>query len=268
MRSWFLGFMLFVSIALNIGTVSVAAVANVVSGLFETVTGLGSVVGIAGERLLDAKGRATTMEAELATAKTGSKKLQVELDAAKTGKQRLSVELDAAKRRGVELDTKLKATSRRNVELLNEVAILRKDRLVTYRGNKRLLKDAVSDTSGRIARRTATGATRNLAATLGEAWPVAGITVVVAATALELNDACVIMHDLHELDVAFNPEKAIGAEVQQVCGMRVPTQQELWEQVKGSPSAAWATVRETFPDVPSPDLSSFSDLFLTISAPW
>ncbi|TGD64982.1 hypothetical protein EYC08_07755, partial [Tabrizicola sp. WMC-M-20] len=121
MRPKLLGFLLFLSIVVNIGTISVSAVASVVSGFFETVTGLGSVVGLAGERLLDANRKATTLEAELATAKTSNSRLQGELD--------------AAKRRGVDLDTKLKATSKRNVELLDEVAVLRKDRLVTYRGN-------------------------------------------------------------------------------------------------------------------------------------
>lgn len=254
MRSRVLGFMLFLSIIFHIGTLSVASVASFASSLFETVTGLGSVLGVAGERLMQANAKTQTLEAEVATAKAGNK--------------RLSDDLDAAKRKGADLDTKLKSISKRNVELLDEVAILRRDRLVTYRGNKRLVQHAVSDTSERVARRTATGATRNLTATLGEAWPVYGIAVVVAATALELSDACQTMQDLHELDVAFNPEKANGAEVQEVCGMRVPSQQELWAQVKGSPSAAWETVKETFPDVGPSDLSSFVDSFVTIKDPW
>lgn len=268
MRSFIFGCLLALSIILNIATVSLSAVAGVVSGLFEGVTGLSSVLGNANDGISLAKGRAAAVEAELATAKASNNKLEAELDAAKKGNRQMGLELDAANKQSVDLDAKLKATRKRNVELLDEVAGLRKDRLVTYRGNKRLVQHAVSDASDRVARRTATGATRNLAATLGEAWPVAGIAVVVAATALELNDACVIMHDLHQLDVAFNPEKAIGAGTQQVCGMKVPTQQVLWEQVTGSPSAAWATVKETFPDLPSPDLSSFSDLFSTIRTPW
>ncbi|TGD62205.1 hypothetical protein EYC08_16795 [Tabrizicola sp. WMC-M-20] len=126
----------------------------------------------------------------------------------------------------------------------------------------------MGDTSHRIATRTATGAARNLTATLGEAWPFYGIAVIVLATGYELADACSTMQDLHELDVAFNPEKANEAEVQEVCGMSVPTKQELWEQVKGSPKAAWATVSEAFPDVPPPDFSSATDLFRAIIAQW
>lgn len=254
MRSKLLGFLLFLSIALNIGTVSVSAVASAVSGLFETVTGLGSVLGVVGDRLTNTQRKVTSLETELATAKSGTNRLQGELE--------------AAKRHSVDLDTKVKATSKRNVELLDEVAVLRKDRLVTYRGNKRLLQDAVSDTSGRITSRTATGATRNLTATLGESWPVYGIAVIVAATSWELTDACLTMQDLHELDVAFNPERANEAGVREVCGMSVPSKNELWEQVKRSPSAAWATVSEAFPDVPSPDFSSATDLFRAIVTQW
>ena len=53
--------------------------------------------------------------------------------------------------------------------------------------------------------------------------------MIVTATAMELHDACVIMQDLHELDIAFDPTMAFPTEAQEVCGLKVPTRQELWD---------------------------------------
>lgn len=85
-------------------------------------------------------------------------------------------------------------------------------------------------------------------ATFGEAWPVAGVAVVATATTLELYDACVIMRDLHELDVAFNPEAAFGVDAQAVCGTQVPSKEEIWAKVKSSPVEAWAMAADAIPD--------------------
>lgn len=236
MRSIILGVLLAFSIVLNIGTLAVTSVATVVSGLFESVTGMGTVLGVVGERLSSIEKRLATAEAELETAKASNLKLDGELT--------------SERRKTAALDVELKGTKEKNAELLQEVADFKGAKLVTYRGNKRLLQDAVSDTSRRISTRTATGASRNLAATFGEAWPVAGTAVIVTATTLELYDACVIMRDLHELDVAFNPKAAFGADAKEVCGLRVPTAEEIWAKVKNSPGEAWAVAEAVMPDLP------------------
>lgn len=193
-------------------------------------------MGAAGEALSLAQAQLATTEADLETAKAKN------VD--------LAGELNSEKVRVTQLDGDLKATKKKNAELLREVADLKGAKLVTYRGNKRLLQDAVGDTSQRISTRTATGASRNLAATFGEAWPVAGTAVIVTATTLELYDACVIMQDLHELDVAFNPEAAFGADAQEVCGLRVPTTEEIWAKVKSSPGDVWRIATEALPGLP------------------
>ena len=167
-----------------------------------------------------------------------------------------------------DLRVKNSAITKKNTALLREVADLRKERLVVYRGNKRLIRDAVADTSERVVRRTAIGASRNLSATFGEAIPVAGIAVIVAGTALELNDACSVMQDLHELDVAFNPEKAFGADATEVCGMKAPTAEELWEAVKASPGAVWEGVQENIPSVPEIDTSTLKSWVPSFELPW
>ncbi len=85
----------------------------------------------------------------------------------------------------------------------------------------------VARVSRKVTKRTAAGATRNVAATFGESIPVIGVGVVVAATAWELKDACDTMKDLHELEVALDPTKANDASVQEVCGLRVPSKEEI-----------------------------------------
>ena len=118
------------------------------------------------------------------------------------------------------------------------------ERTVNYRGSKRLAREAVADTSERVARRVAAAATRTVASTAGEALPLFGVGVIAAATAYELYDACEMMKELHALDVAFNPESAIAE--REVCGMQAPTQTEIWAAVKASPSAAWSTAADYY----------------------
>jgi hypothetical protein len=125
-----------------------------------------------------------------------------------------------------------------------------KPKEVTHGGRKKLVSEAVEQTTQRVTKRTAAGATRNVAATFGEAVPVIGVGVVVAATAWELKDACDTMKDLHELEVALNPEKANDASVQEVCGLRVPSKEEIWAKVKASPGAAWQMAKDAMPELP------------------
>lgn len=119
-------------------------------------------------------------------------------------------------------------------------------RTVTYRGEKVAMRAAVKDASTRVARRTSIAAGRNIAATVGEAIPFWGIAVVVGATAWELKDACDLMGEMHELDLAFNPEDAVTDT--EVCGLRVPSRAEIWQEVKASPGAIKDRMRDLFGD--------------------
>lgn len=240
MRNRVLGLALLISLTLNVLTVSVASVASTVSGLFEAVTGVGSVLGVVGDQLRSSS----------------------------TERDRLAGDLSLERKARTKATTELSATRLRLADALKEVAELRGSTIVTYRGNKRLIQHAVADTSERISRRTAVGASRNLSATFAEALPVAGVAAIVTATALELNDACVIMQDLHELDVAFNPENDFGPDATEVCGLKVPTADELWQAVKASPGAAWEGARSSMPDIPEIDGNRLKEWLPNISVPW
>ena len=68
------------------------------------------------------------------------------------------------------------------------------------------------------------------------------------------------MRDMHTLEVAFNPKAANDPSVDEVCGLRVPTKEEVWEQIKASPGAAWEATKvvlDGLPDLPAiPELPS------------
>ena len=131
-----------------------------------------------------------------------------------------------------------------NRRLTRELA----DTKVTYRGQTRHARDAVKDTSGRLARRVTLASSRNVASVFAEALPFVGVGVIVGATAWELKDSCEMMKDLYELDVAFNPESAIDGT--EVCGMEVPTQAEIWKKLRESPADAWGAAKAKLPDLP------------------
>jgi hypothetical protein len=144
--------------------------------------------------------------------------------------------------------------------LSDEVADLRRTRSVIYRGERRLLREAVTDTNGRIARRTAVAASRNASSVVAEAIPYLGIAAMLGVTAYDLKDSCDTIKDLHALDVAIDPSKELGAEETEVCGLRVPSKEEVWQSVKENSSEAWDAASIYLPDLPEFELPSWRDL--------
>lgn len=152
--------------------------------------------------------------------------------------------LDDLSVRNVELEARNGKLVAENQRVKRELA----DSRVTYRGQTRYARDAVRDTSGRLAHRVMFASSRNVASVFAEALPFVGVGVVVAATAWEIKDSCEMMKDLHELDVAFNPESEFDGT--EVCGMEVPNRAEVWQAIRESPSAAWNGAQEYMPELP------------------
>lgn len=137
----------------------------------------------------------------------------------------------------------------RTAKLAAELAETR----VVYRGSEKAARDAVAEASEAMSRRVTNAAARNVASMPGEALPFVGIAVVAGATAWEIADACALMTELHELDVAFNPDHAIDGS--EVCGIRVPTSEELWQTVRNSPSEGWDAAKDMYEDLPEISMS-------------
>lgn len=128
-------------------------------------------------------------------------------------------------------------------------AILPEFRTVTYRGKKQRLADAFADTSRRISSRAVKSASRNAGSVVAEAIPVAGVAVILGVTAWDLKDSCETMKDLHELEAASNPEAELSEEVTEVCGMALPTKEEVWSAIKSSPQSVWDSARTKVPEL-------------------
>ncbi|MGX0876989.1 hypothetical protein ACSSV4_001673 [Roseovarius sp. MBR-154] len=215
------------SLALNIAVVTFTGVFSTLSSAVESIAGLRTVRAEHRARLGDLNSRNINLLSGIEELTDENKRLASELD-----------ETQASYRKSVD------ALRDENQRLTKKLA----ENKVTYRGKKKFAKEAVKDTSGRLAKRVTTAASRNVATVFAEALPVVGIGVIVGATAWEINDSCEMMKDLHELDVAFNPESAIDGT--EVCGMRVPDRGEVWRKMRDSPVAAWNGEKEYLPDLP------------------
>ena len=111
--------------------------------------------------------------------------------------------------------------------------------VVSYRGQRMAVSEAVGETADRISNRARNSATREIGSMAGEALPWIGTAVIVGVTALELKDLCDTITDMNELKRAFDPSLALDENQQTVCSMEVPSREELWEAVRRSPQRSW-----------------------------
>ncbi|WP_223429052.1 hypothetical protein [Tateyamaria pelophila] len=137
----------------------------------------------------------------------------------------------------------------KNAQLLKNAAELR-NTPVTYRGKKMEAAKAVSYHTSRVSRIVTRSALRNVGSMAGEALPFIGIGVIVGVTGWEISDACASLKENYELNIAFNPEEAIAEGVQSVCTIKVPSSDEIIEEIKNSPAEAWASAKGYVPSLP------------------
>lgn len=135
-------------------------------------------------------------------------------------------------------------------------------RVVTYRGKRMAVSQAVDITADTIDARAVRTATRSVSSTFGEAVPYVGTAVIVGVTALELKDLCDTLKDMDELRRAFNPNLPPSNETTTICAMEVPSREDIWEMVKESPGAAWDKAREFTPSLAELKTYDFPDFDL------
>lgn len=126
------------------------------------------------------------------------------------------------------------------------------------RGQVTSMKGSISRATKSVRSRVAKDAGRNVASVFGESIPYVGVAVAAGVTAYELKDACDTMRDMFTLEIATDTETEGLAEVDRICGISVPSKEQVWAAVKASPKWAWNSAVAVLPDVP--DLPAFPEL--------
>lgn len=155
-------------------------------------------------------------------------------------------------------NTSLELERRTSTSLRKETETLRAETKVIWKGEKVALRDAVQKVVTKVNRKSATIAATNVGSMAGESIPVLGIAVIVASVGFEIKGTCEIMTEMHELQMAIDPSPANDPDLAEVCGMKVPTREELVSQVKRSPHVIWLGMQRTYnnlPDLPEIGLS-------------
>ncbi len=114
-------------------------------------------------------------------------------------------------------------------------------------------KKIVANHTRRVSKRVALGAGRNVAAMFGEGIPVYGVAVIIGVTAWEIRDACDTMEDMKEINKAFDTDVNVQGDVDEVCGLDVPSVDKIWSEVSKSPKKAWDKFRKMTEGIPLPD---------------
>lgn len=104
-----------------------------------------------------------------------------------------------------------------------------------------LKASSVKKVSSRLAVRSARSASRNVSASAAEAIPWIGAAIVVAEVGWDVYDACETMKDANELNSIFGNEPE---DQSKVCGMKVPTKDELLATVKTDWQSTYKTAAE------------------------
>jgi myosin heavy subunit len=235
-------------LAFTVASHTVQAVSDLVMNSIEAVMGTTTLVSNAISSRDAARNKVSAQEKELDTARarlTAQEKRVSELEAKNTKLQTASLAArDRISAQEKELDTaraRLTAQEKRVSELKVKNTKLQKTAFVEFDGKRMKSSEAVNSTIQSVQSRTKKVAATNVASTFGEGIPFYGIGIITAATAYEIWGACENMKELHRLQKAMNPARASDDLVTEVCGLEfeLPTKQEIWDKVKGSPGAAW-----------------------------
>ncbi|MGR3782311.1 MAG: hypothetical protein ACU0DT_13740 [Albimonas sp.] len=101
----------------------------------------------------------------------------------------------------------------------------------------------------RVSARVARGAARSAGSVLAQSVPFVGAAAVVGVTAWEIGDACAMLEDLEELEAALDALEPgavpAGAEAERdrVCGLQVPSVDEVRAAIAAAPGEALAEAR-------------------------
>ncbi len=101
----------------------------------------------------------------------------------------------------------------------------------------------------RTVARSAVAATRAVATAPAKAFPYLGTAVVVGVTALEVRSFCKTIQDINLIQQEIAPSEALAENELEVCGMEVPTRDDVLNQIKTEPVRMWNRSREFLNDL-------------------
>lgn len=259
-RNIILVILLVFSLLWNATTLSLGVISTVISAAYEAVTGVKTI----GAQLSSKTVEVISVRGELAAAKKAASRAEgtaigrgLTLANEKAANAALRSEAKAAAQLASRLEGKaigtalaLEKEKLAKMVLQTELTTLRAGKKIIVEGIEITAEQAVLQASKRVRIRTAKLAGTNLSAAFGQAIPWIGVYVVVAATTYELKSACETMQDMRGIEVAFNPSSLGDADVEHICGLRVPSEEEIWESIKASPDLAWAAAESALGSLP------------------
>lgn len=185
---------------------------------------------------------------------------------------------DAEVKRSVNLERNLNAAVQLHRNLEREHLNLRQSHLMLDNEHKALQVEnkahikksfdqasAAKSISTRLATRSATNAARNLSSVPAETIPIVGTAIVLGVTFWDLKDACATLKDLNELNKAFDHQPVNHTEV---CGMKVPTQDEALSKIKGDWRSIYDKAAESLWLVGRPPQLSLSEVKKWVCSPF
>lgn len=123
---------------------------------------------------------------------------------------------------------------------------------------------AISGFSQRMAARSVIATTRNLTSLSGQAVPILGVAVIAGVTAWNIHDSCETIKELNTLNTELELQPHLEKENQKVCGVDVPSKEEILAEVRENSFMAYEKARvvinqatDEMPNMPEiPELSS------------
>lgn len=112
-----------------------------------------------------------------------------------------------------------------------ELAKARLPNKVWYKGELITPKRAIRKASTSVTKRTAAFATREISILPLEHIPFVGTALALGFVAWDISDSCATLNDLRDLDLALFPEEGGKIQAEEVCGLTVPTLDDLKKQL-------------------------------------
>ncbi len=140
-------------------------------------------------------------------------------------------------------------TTKRLVTTNKQLLAGTKIRKIMLGGKLTPLEEAIETTSKNVAKRAAVGTARNITSMPAQRIPLLGLGVMIGVTGWDITDACKTTTELDILNKAINPQTSLDLEVEKICGLTIPTADEVVNFAKTSPKEAWENAKGFVPDM-------------------